>query len=176
MLQSRSATLTWLLVLLAAGCGKKGDPGGPAEAGRHREAAGGFSYVPPPGWTVRSFGGLKYQAVVGPSANGFATNLNFQEEAFAGGLDQYVAHATATARRALPTYRELAREDFKTDSGLAGKKTSFETVQGDRRLRHANYVFDKKGTMLIATFTCLADGAERQGAVFDACAKSIRLE
>ena len=70
-----AAGLTSILFFVV-GCGAAREPG------RHYEDVGEFSYVPPTGWTVTEFPGLKYKIVAGTPVEEFAPNVNFVDEPF----------------------------------------------------------------------------------------------
>ncbi|HYT94101.1 MAG TPA: hypothetical protein VEL76_35625 [Gemmataceae bacterium] len=156
--------------LVVVGCDARG-----GEPGRHYEKDGGFSYVPPSGWKIIDFGGLKYKAVVGPAKDGFAVNLNCVEEAFTGTVEAYTEGSLATLPKVFPTFRLLRREKFKTDKGLEGMKLIFETDQQGRRLRQCGYFLPMNNKMLVITGSALAQGGEGFDAVFDGAVKTFRL-
>jgi len=81
----RALLLSAALLLAIAG------PAAAEDAKRHVESAGKFSYVAPAGWQVRAMPGLKFQIAHGEPVEGFAPNLNFVDETYAGSLQDYVA-------------------------------------------------------------------------------------
>jgi hypothetical protein len=155
--------------LLAAGCDSRG-----GESGRHYERSGGFSYVPPSGWKVTDFGGLKYKVVLGQPKNGFAPNLNCMEEA-GGPVETCVDGTIATLTNAIPGWQLVRREKFVTDSGIQGAKIVSEMQQQGKRLRQSAYFLPGNGKTLVVTASALAQGGEEFDSVFDACLKSFRF-
>ena len=61
----------------------------PREARRHREPAGGFSYIPPKDWFVRSFSGSKYKIVHTETVDKFTSNINLGDEIKRGSAEEY---------------------------------------------------------------------------------------
>jgi len=47
----------------------------PRKSQRHVETAGGFSFIPPDGWEMRSVPGRKFKAAIGPPTGGFSPNI-----------------------------------------------------------------------------------------------------
>ncbi len=111
---------------VAVGCWKFGEQDapkklakqdGPREAGRHVESTGRFSYVPPPGWTMRDFPGLRYKIVHTTPVNGFAPNLNVTDEMFRGTVDTYADQNLAALKTALPGFKLLAAKNSRPRKG-----------------------------------------------------------
>src|SRR6266446_6964448 len=69
------------------------------KAERHVEAEGGFSFIPPAGWEIRSLPGLKYKVLVGPTTVGFTANLNVKDEQYPGSLEDYVKASTESLKQ-----------------------------------------------------------------------------
>lgn len=159
------------------GEGIEGRPGGARQAEdprRHHEAA--FSYVPPEGWAVRAFPGLKYKAAVGPAAAGFAPNMNIVDEPFAGPLDAYAEVSQASVQRLFKDCRVLKKDDFKATDGLRGVRIVIEAEQRGRRLRQTFYVFGNGTTKFVVTCSALAEGGDRLDPVFEASMKTFRFD
>jgi hypothetical protein len=104
------------------------------EGRRHKEKA--YSWVPPSGWQLRDFPGLKYKALIGAAAHGLAANLNVVDEV-AGNmpLDQYVDQSITKLKQLFATLKVLKREPFITDSGLKGVKVTIDDTQQGKMLR-----------------------------------------
>ncbi len=159
----RSALLALLLIATAAW----------AELGPlHKEDAGKFEFRPPAGWKVMEFGGLKYKIHHAAAKDGFAPNMNFMEEAFAGDFKDYPPQAmrmVETMMKAKITAQPVA---FKLDSGLPCSRSVFEANQQGRDLRFISFLNrldDKK--VVIATFTSLLADSDKWDA---SVAESIR--
>jgi hypothetical protein len=159
--------LTVILVL------KKASPSNP---GRHHEAAGGFSYVPPPGWEVKPFPGLKFQIVAGPAQAGFAPNINIVEELSNLDMRSYLEANLLQMQGVFQGFRLLERQEFSTGDGLQGHKIIFERPEGGRQLRQCQYFFGRGNRKLTLTATMLAHTGTRFDAVLDECARSFKLD
>lgn len=144
---------------------------------RHVERTGGYSFVPPTGWKMVDFPGLKHQIAVGAPANGFAPNVVFVPEPFAGSLQQYVAASQNTLRLASPQLKQLGEVEWKTTEGLPGIKLITQNEQQGRLLRQNFYFLELAPKMMIVvTATALAEGADKLDPIFDAAMKSFRPE
>jgi hypothetical protein len=148
----------------------------PAEPNRHYERAGGFSYVPVPGWQVRDFPGLKFKVVVGPPAQGFAPNLNFIPENSPLAIADYVDASINTLKAMFPNCRVLGKQPFTTDQGLQGFKLIEENKQGNFLLRQHQYIFGNGNQKIVITGSALVNAGAQFDAVMDGCAKSFRFE
>lgn len=138
----------------------------------HKEDAGKFEFRPPAGWNVMEFGGLKYKIHHTAAKDGFAPNLNFTEEAFAGKFEEYPPKAMRMVEAVMKAKITAQPTAFKLDSGLPCSRSVFEANQQGRDLRFISFLIrlDEK-KVVIATFTSvLADGDKWDAAV----AESIR--
>jgi hypothetical protein len=167
-----------VLVVLLTSSGPGGGQGAARqnEPGRHLERAGNFSYVPPVGWRVSDFPGLKYKVVTGTPVNGFAPNLNFIEENANLPLADYVDASITSMRAMLGDFRLIAKEAFTTREGLRGYKVVHENRQMNQLLRQCQYMFENGRQKIVITGTAPATGANELAAVFDECARSFRFE
>src|SRR5437667_12582996 len=96
---------------------------GAAQTGdRHTESAGGFSYCPPKGWTMKEVPGLKYQIAFAKASGGFTPNINVVDEVFSGALKDYVNGNIQALTKQFKEFKNLGQSDFKTDSGAKGIK------------------------------------------------------
>jgi hypothetical protein len=107
----------------------------PGEPGRHFDRAGGFSYVPIPGWQMQDFPGSQFKILVGPIAPGFATNLNFVTENAAVPIADYTDANINTLRAMFQNFRLLEKKPFTTDHGLQGFKIIQENRQENKVMR-----------------------------------------
>ena len=145
-MRARALTLA-LTAALAAACGSG------KEAGRHYEEAGGYSIVPPPGWTVSEFPGLKYEIISGPAQNGFAPNINVVDESFRGSLDEYVKANLETMRKVFKSFDELSREDVQLASGERAVMVVTTNVQQEMQLQQTFYFVGEGRRKYVLTCT-----------------------
>jgi hypothetical protein len=146
------------------------------DAQRHVETAGGFSYIPPDGWVVRTFPGLKFKVAVGPVAGGFAANLNVVDEEHKGSLEDYVKANQATLERLLAKFRLIKKDDFRGMDDLPGVRMIIENEQGGKALRQTFFFFANSNTKFVITGSTLADGGDKLDAAFENSMKSFRFE
>jgi hypothetical protein len=161
---------TILLVLVPSLCA--------AETGkRHNEAAGGFSFCPPKGWTEREFPGFKYKIFTGPVTESFAANINVVDEAASGSLEDYVKGNAQAISRAFKAFKKLSQSEFKTDSGVKGVKLVTESDQGGHALRQTFFFFDgKAGKKFVVTCSASAGEGAKLDETFTASLKTFALE
>lgn len=160
------------LAVLVAGAA----PARAALGERHVERAGGFSYCPPEGWSVREFPGFKYKFAFGPAWQGFTANLNVVDEAYDGTLKAYVDLNVVNLKKMIPGFRQIERVPFKTLSGLSGERIRAEDTQSQRELRQSFYLIASgKGRMFVLTGTSLASDGPKFDSLFDDSADSFRL-
>lgn len=164
----RLSTTLLTLPLICTGCGGK-------PSRQLHEKAGGFSYDPPPGWTVAELPGLKYRIARGPVADAFAPNINVVDETFQGTLDAYVEANVGNMEKLLPGLKILDRAAFQTADGEPGTRVIADTQQLGRRLRQTFYFFGRSQRRYVVTCTALADGGEALDSVFEASVKTFRM-
>jgi len=152
--------------LLAADVGK-----------RHKETAGGFSYCPPEGWTIRTLPGMKYSIVAGSASKGFAPNINVVDESAEMALAAYVDANKKILSKAFKGYKELGKREFKTTSGLKGARLLIQSDQDGTLVRQAFYFFagtgDKK---FIVICSALASGGDEFDEAFEGSLKTFVLD
>jgi hypothetical protein len=133
---------------------------------RHVEKEAGFSIEAPANWEIRELPGFKYKFVAGPAADGFAPNICFLDEAFAGTLKEYATASKKALQALAKGYKEIA------DGELIIENEHNGTV-----LRQTFFVFDlAPGKKLVVTCSALAKGGEMYDVVFEASIKTIRVE
>jgi hypothetical protein len=176
MKRCMSTVAVVLLVFPGTACRQAALADQPEEGRRLTEAAGGFSFVVPPGWEIREFQGLKYKIAVGKPASGFTPNINVQDESFNGSLEEYAQASLASLRRVLKEFRLRKQDDFKTAGGLEGKRLILESEQGGKSLRQTVYLFARGNTKFVITCSVLAEGGEKLDPVFEASMKTFRFE
>jgi hypothetical protein len=146
-------------------------------AARQLEQEGGFSYRPPKGFNVEPVAGMKYKAAKAEAVDGFAPNIVFVDEAFAGALKAYVDANEAGVSKAFKGYKKLSREEFKTEAGAAGEKLAIEDEQLGMKLRQVFYFFDgPAGNKIVVTCSSLAKDGDKHDAAFDASMKTFKLK
>ena len=118
--------------------------------------------------------GMKFKAAVGPATAGFAPNINFVDETFAGSLDDYVTGNMRTLAAMMANYRPGEKVPFVTDQGLQGVKLVTESRQRGFALRQTFYFFANGNTKYVATCSTLAEDGERL-AEFDAAMRTFRF-
>jgi|SRR6185503_10522830 hypothetical protein len=161
-----AAILLTVSPLLAAEVGK-----------RHREAAGGFSFCPPQGWTMQNIPGLKYSIAAGPVANGFAPNINVVDEKAGLTLNDYVDTNKKLLAKSFKGYKELGKSEFKTTSGLKATRLITQSDQGGTPIRQTFYFFASKADRKV-TVTCsaLASNGKALDEAFEASLKTFAIE
>jgi len=147
-----------------------------AEARRHTEKAGGFSFVPPENWTVRDFAGMKYKVVVGPARSAFASNINVVDEVYKGTLDSYKKANIEAMEARLEKFALKDQGEFKTTSGLKGARLVTQSEQSGRLVRQTFYLFGNGEKKYVATCSTAAAGGEELDAEFEKAMKTFRFE
>lgn len=133
----------------------------------HKEKAGKFKFRPPADWVVREFPGLKYKIHHAASKDGFAPNMNFVDEAFAGKFDEYIAASKTSIVAVLKAKITAPSAAFKLDSGLPCTRSVFEANQQGRDLRFISFLIrlDDKKVVNVTFSSLLADGDKWDAAV-----------
>jgi hypothetical protein len=139
------------------------------------EESGGFSYMPPPGWTIAEFPGLKYRIAHGPAHAGFSPNIVVVDEHFSGTLEEYVDANLVNMRQLLQKLKVLQRQNFSTKSGEPATRVLTENVQTDRLLRQTFFFLGSADRKYVLTCTALADGGEIHDLEFSASAETFRV-
>jgi hypothetical protein len=165
-----TATLFSLLIIATAGCGKSDDPN------RHYEEEGGFSYVPPEGWDIAEYPGLKYRISRGASENQFAPNINVVDEQFDAFLETYVDANIEAMRDFVEGFNLVEREEIVTNEGARSIKLTVDGEHYQRKLRQYFYFFDAGERKYIVTCSALAENAEKYEPLFDKSVKTFRIE
>jgi hypothetical protein len=168
--------VAWLVILASPLAADEAGVDDPDEKRRHTERAGGFSFVRPEGWEVREIPGLKFEVVVGPTRDRFATNINVVDEAFKGSAEAYVRASLSTLKRQLKDLRIEKQEPFKTRSGLQGMRLITENQQDERLLRQTFYFFGNGEKVYVLTCSTLAEGGEELDPLFERAMKTFRFE
>jgi hypothetical protein len=140
-------------------------------------SGGVFSYVPPSGWKVADFPGLKFKISHGAPVNGIAPNIVVADEAYNKSLDDYAKDNTATIQKMFHGMKILGQNDFTTSDGARAIKEVMERDDDltKKRLRQIFYFYDAGNKKLVATCTALAETASVQDSVCDATMKTFSV-
>ena len=143
---------------------------------RLTEPAGGFSYVPPAGWHVRTFPGLKYKISYVVAA-GFAPNINAVDETAAVPLDQYVQMNLAQVKRVYTAFHILGQSPFVTSSGLHGIRLAAQGTVTGRNVHQMFYLFPAPDSRkIVVTASWLAADGDKYTRAVDASLKTFTLK
>jgi hypothetical protein len=144
---------------------------------RHFEKQGGFSFVPPPGWTLRAFPGMKYKLAVGSLANGGNPNISFADEEFKGTLAEFVAQSKKAMKPLLQSANVVSETQLKTNEGAPVTRLIIEVELDGKKVRQNYFFWDfMPGKKLVATGSVLAESGALMDAVFRSAILSLRLE
>ena len=119
--------------------------------------------------------GLKYRIARGPSANGFAPNINVVDEAFSGSLAKHVDASLVALKQLGLKYKLLKREPFQTDDGLPAERVTIEAEQYGRQLRQTICYVGQGKRVFVITCTALAEGGEALDETFEKSIKTFRI-
>jgi len=136
-----------------------------------------FSYVPPDGWKVWEFPGMKFKVCSGQPAKGFASNITVVDEASEKSLDDYVKDNAANMQTLFQGLKILGQNDFTTSDGARAIRmvTERDDDQTKKRLRQIFYFFDAGNKKLVATCSSLAEDGAALDKVFDAAMKTFAV-
>lgn len=149
---------------------------------RHAEVLGGFSFCPPPGWTVMEKEGQKYQIIFGPRGETFTPNINVKDEANDYPLAAYV---DASVKAILANYQTigatsvklLEQTNFTTTNRSPGIRAAFRTEYKGILIRTMQYYFNgKAGQKLVVTCTSLEADKATLDPLFDSAMKTFRVD
>ncbi len=149
----------------------------PVPAARVVEPAGGFSYVPPPGWHVKSFPGLKYKMCYAPPASGYSPNLIVSEDRSAQSLDVYQQASNAGLRQSYANVHIISQTPFVTSAGLQGLRIAVVGVPTKLHLAQIFYLFPASSTRkLIVLVSWLSADGNKYAAAADTAMKTLKLQ
>jgi len=133
-------------------------------------SGGIFSYVPPNGWTVSEFPGLKFKISSGAPVKGFAPNIVVVDEAYKKSLDDYAKDNIASMQKFFRGLNILGQTDFTTSDGTRAIKllTERDDDVSGKRLHQVYYLYDAGDKKLVATCSGLAEEARTSDMVCDA--------
>ncbi len=143
---------------------------------RYIESEGGFSYIPPSGWEVVEFPGLKYKIARGVPTGDFAPNINFVDEAFSGSLDDYVTASLNAISQFFKDEYFISQEEFMTNEGQRSVKVIIENTQNGIELIQVFYFFDAGTKKFVVTYSRSADNGQENDILVDQSMKTFRIE
>ena len=143
---------------------------------RLSEPAGGFSYLPPAGWHIKTLPGLKYKISYAMPANGFAPNINVVDEVSAMPLDKYLQFSMVGMRKAYTSLHVLKQAPFVTASGVHGERLAVDGVVGDKHMHQVFYVFPANNRKIVVTASSLASDGGKYDAATDKSIKTFKLQ
>jgi hypothetical protein len=140
-------------------------------------SGGIFSYVPPNGWTVAEFPGLKFKISRGAPVKGFAPNIVITDEAYKKSLDDYAKDNLTNLRKIFHGLEVLGQTDFTTSDGTRVVKllTERDDDVSKKRLRQVFYFYDAGNKKLVATCSSLAEAAPASDLVCDSAMKTFTV-
>lgn len=163
--------------VLTIGANLSGQTSPALAQGRLSEPAGGFSYLPPAGWHIRTFPGLKYQVCYTTPAGGFAPNINTVDEVAPLPLGPYVQLSVSQMKRAYTSLHVLGQKPFVTASGVHGIRMATDGVVGGRHMHQVFYVFPGTSSRkYVLTASSLASDHGKYDAATDAAMKTFKLQ
>ena len=143
---------------------------------RHYEPLGNFSIIPPAGWNVTEYPGLKFHIFMGLNPDGFIPNLVFVDENFSGNMNAYIEANMQSLIFFVPDFVTLSRSSFITDSGISGEQIHINNTQHGNFLRQIFYFFlIEDGRYLVITATVPEFAAEDYIPIFDACIRTFEF-
>ncbi len=142
----------------------------------------GYSFVPPNGWTMMQAAGDQYTVFRGPFVDGFTPLIAFSDSTdvqappFTGSLEEYVAQARERLVED-DSATSVQEFDFSTDTGLEGKRLTYQRPHEAGIVRVQAYFFAGSDSKKV-TVTCiaLAKSGPTFDRLFDGVVSTLRLE
>lgn len=140
-------------------------------------APGAFSFTAPPGWVVKPFPGMKYNACYAKPVGGFAPNVNVVDEAASVPLARYARANLTLLQSRYPGFHSLGQSSFTTRSGVHGVKLLATASPAGRKIRQAFYLFAGRGAQkwVVTASTPAAEGG-KYDRILDASMKTFALK
>lgn len=149
----------------------------PAQGTRLSEPAGGFSYLPPTGWHIRTFPSLKYKICYTTPANGFAPNINTVDEVAPMAMGPYMQLSVTQMKRAYTNLHVLSQNPFVTASGIHGIRMATDGVVGGKHMHQVFYVFPSANNhKYVMPASSLASDHNKYDAATDKAMKTFKLQ
>jgi hypothetical protein len=140
-------------------------------------SGGIFSYVPPNGWKVVEFPGLKFKISLGAPVKGFAPNIVVTDEAYKKSLDDYAKDNIANLQKIFHGLKIISQTDFTTSDGTRAIKllTERDDDISKKRLRQVFYIYDSGNKKLVATCSSVAEEAPASDSVCDSTMRTFKV-
>ncbi len=147
-----------------------------AQTNRVLEKASGFSYLLPAGWVSKTIPGYQHKFAMAPASQGFAPNVNFVFEDFAGSLEDYVKANKASLQKVFQNFKVLFETRVPTKNAGEAIKLGLQNEQQGKLLFQAFYFVDAKTKKFVITCTTLPSQRAKLEPDCDALVKSFTLE
>ena len=151
---------------------------------RLTDSSGGFSYVPPPGWQIRNYPGIKYKISSAPPMAVFTPTIVVRYDVVPVDLDRYVRGCTAGIMKHLTdpdksytTYHVVSQGAFVTAAGLHGVRLLSDATLFGKSVRQIFYTFPgPSNRKYIATTSWLQADGNKYAAASDEAMKTFTLK
>lgn len=147
-----------------------------AQGNRVLEKASGFSYELPLGWVSKTIPGYQHKFALAPASQGFAPNVNFVFEDFAGSLINYVTANKNALKKGFKNFKILFETRATTKNAGDAIKLGLQDEQQGKLLFQAFYFVDAKSKKFVITCTALPSQRAKIEPDCDALVKSFNLE
>lgn len=155
------------------------------DAVRLTEPTGGFSYVVPVGWQVKSFVGMKFRSAFTSPVDGFAPNINVIIHQSSLPLSEYVRLVKLNTKpliQSFPGFHWLGQPTlFVTNSGLHGLKLSSEASplasRPELKIHQVFYCFSGRGgRRLVVTASIPTSVEDKYASLVEAAMKTFTVQ
>jgi hypothetical protein len=147
-----------------------------SKADRYYEEEGGFSYIPPDGWTIKEVPGNKYKFVFGPLTGNYSPNINFIPEDYSGSIDRYVDDSLKSLNQIFKDAKIISKTTFITDSGNSGFKIIIDNKFNDLLLQQTLFLIDGGNKKFAITYSRLRDKGKEFDSKVDMTARSFQYD
>jgi hypothetical protein len=147
-----------------------------AQTNRVLEKASGFSYLLPEGWVSKTIPGYQHKFAIAPTSQGFAPNVNFVFEEFAGSLNDYVTASKSSLSKVFKNFKILFEARAPTKNAGEAIKLGLQNEQQGKLLFQAFYFVDAKTKKFVITCTTLPSQRAKLEPQCDALVKTLTLE
>lgn len=147
-----------------------------AQSNRVLEKASRFSYLLPKGWVSKTIPGYQHKFAFAPASQGFAPNVNFVFEDFAGSLINYVTASKSSLNKVFKSFKILFETRASTKNAGDAIKLGLQNEQQGKLLFQAFYFVDAKSKKFVITCTALPSQRAKIEPDCDALVKSFSLE
>jgi hypothetical protein len=176
-----------VLALVCLGCEPASTPSPPAGTltgaeenvlgNELADAAGGFAYRMPAGWSAVRVPELDFPLAQEPQYPGYRSNIRVTREQVPTAFDLYLQQGKTSLPELLDRPVVLEDTEFTTLSGLKGRRWRVRSRLGDGEILQLFYLFPGPGDAKIAmTASCTTFQESRMVFAFDAAAKTLRLD